>query len=78
MCKQVITFDTSVLLLGGLKIILVLFFCTIAEETVSKFCWGLGMLGCVWQFGRGTDLFWGHLSGTGRGDKLKIIVFSSP
>ena len=54
MCKQVITFDTSMLPQGGLKIILSLFLCTITEETVSKFCWGwgLGMFGCVWQFGR--------------------------
>ena len=76
MCKQVITFDTSMLPQGELKIILSLFFCTIAEETVSKFCLGFGNVRlclAVW-----TDLFWGHLLGAGRGDKLEIIVFSSP
>ena len=77
MCKQVITFDTSMLPQGELKIILNLAFSSVLLprklSPSSVVVGNVRLCLAVW-----TDLFWGHLSGTGRGDKLEIIVFSSP
>ena len=76
MCKQVITFDTSMLPQGGLKIILSLFFLYYYQGNCLQVLLGfenVRLCLAVW-----TDLFWGHLLGAGRGDKLEIIVFSSP
>ena len=78
MCKQMITFDTSMLPQGELKIILSLFFLYYYRGNCLQVLLGLGFENVRLCLAVWTDLFWGHLLGAWRGDKVKIIVFSSP